>query len=455
MSNDRRNRSGNDRMPERPIYYSETDNDEYVDYDAKRPGASRQGSRRPDRRPEGRPYREDVSGYERNRPQFEPRDNRVRRERAPRPDERVRRPEPGYRDARSYRDDRGYRDDRRDGGRGGRKKDRVRKKKNPFKSFLITILVCALIILAAGLFFSYSVTKKAYGMMKYESAGDFDKEALTADGVTNILLIGNDSRLNGEDGRSDAMILVSISKTSGKILMTSILRDVYVEIPGHGSNRLNAAYAFGGPELLMETIQHNFDIPVNRYVLVNFEAFAGVVDAVGGVDIELTAEEIGWVNAYLNEYNELTGHEFGYNYLTQTEPGVIHLNGPQALAYSRNRYVGTDFGRTERQRKVMEEIIKKLPGAVVTNMDGLMEGLCPNLTTNLTQSECYGLVLRLPFILKYERVSGSIPLEGTWWDQNIDGMAVLGIDFEANKNYLHENLYVKPVKEEGEEPTEP
>jgi len=205
----------------------------------------------------------------------------------------------------------------------------------------------------------------------------------------------------------------------------------------------------------METIQHNFDIPVNRYVLVNFEAFAGVVDAVGGVDIELTAEEIGWVNAYLNEYNELTGHEFGYNYLTQTEPGVIHLNGPQALAYSRNRYVGTDFGRTERQRKVMEEIIKKLPGAVVTNMDGLMEGLCHNLTTNLTRNECYGLVLRLPFILKYERVSGSIPLEGTWWDQNIDGMAVLGIDFEANKNYLHENLYVKPVKEEGEESTEP
>ena len=292
-------------------------------------------------------------------------------------------------------------------------------------------------------------------MLKYESAGDFDKEALTADGVTNILLIGNDSRLNGEDGRSDAMILVSISKTSGKILMTSILRDVYVEIPGYGSNRLNAAYAFGGPELLMETIQHNFDIPVSRYILVNFEAFAGVVDAVGGVDIELTVEEIGWVNAYLNEYNELTGHEFGYNYLTQTEPGVIHLNGPQALAYSRNRYVGTDFGRTERQRKVMEEIIKKLPRAVITNMDGLMEGLCPNLTTNLTMNECYGLVLRLPFMLKYERVSGSIPLEGTWWDQNIDGMAVLGIDFEANKNYLHENLYVKPEKTTEEETTEP
>ena len=449
MSNDRKNGSGRDRMPERPIYYNEIDNDGYVDYDAKRPGVSRQGSRRPAGRPAG-DYREDVRGYERNRPQFEPRDNRVRKSSRPRPEESRRRTEP------VYREERDYRDDRRRSGRDGRKNAAPRrKKKNPFKSFLITILVCVVIILAIGMGFSYAMTKKAYGMMKYESAGDFDKEALTADGVTNILLIGNDSRLNGEDGRSDAMILVSVSKTSGKILMTSILRDVYVEIPGHGSNRLNAAYAFGGPELLMETIQHNFDIPVSRYVLVNFEAFAGVVDAVGGVDIELTTEEIGWVNAYLNEYNELTGHEFGYNYLTQTEPGVIHLNGPQALAYSRNRYVGTDFGRTERQRKVMEEIIKKLPRAVITNMDGLMEGLCPNLTTNLTMNECYGLVLRLPFILKYERVSGSIPLEGTWWDQNIDGMAVLGIDFEANKNYLHENLYVKPEKTTEEETTEP
>ena len=440
MSNDRRNRSGNDRMPERPIYYSEND-DGYVDYDARRPGASRQGgSRRPNGRPADRTYREDVRGYERNRPQYEPRDNRVRPERRPRPEEARRRPEPRYRED-PYDDRRGR----------GRKENRRRKKKNPFKSFLTTIFVCALIILAIGLGFSYAMTKKAYGMMNYESAGDLDKEALTADGVTNILLIGNDSRLNGEDGRSDAMILVSISKTSGKILMTSILRDTYVEIPGYGSNRLNAAYAFGGPELLMETIEHNFDIPVNRYVLVNFEAFAGVVDAVGGVDIELTMEEIGWVNAYLNEYNELTGHEFGYNYLTETEPGVIHLNGPQALAYSRNRYVGTDFGRTERQRKVMEEIIKKLPGALLTNMDGLMEGLCPNLTTNLTMNECYGLVLRLPFIIKYERVSGSIPLEGTWWDQNIDGMAVLGIDFEANKSYLYQNLYVKPDKETEEE----
>ena len=318
---------------------------------------------------------------------------------------------------------------------------RRRRKSHPFRTFLLTIVICLLLVCVAALGISFAFTKKAYSLMTYEKAGELDKESLTSDGVTNILLIGNDSRLGGEDGRSDAMILVSVSKNTGKILMTSILRDVYVEIPGHGSNRLNAAYAFGGAELLMETIEQNFDIPVHRYVLVNFEAFASVVDAVGGVDLELSAEEVVWVNAYLNEYNELTGKEFGYDYLPQTDGGMIHLNGAQALAYSRNRYIGSDFGRTERQRKVMEQIVKKLPSVVAKDLDGLIAALFPNLTTNLTLKECYGLVLRAPFIIRYERLSTGLPLEGTWQNETIDNMAVLGIDFEANRKYLRDNLY--------------
>ena len=343
------------------------------------------------------------------------------------------------------------------GGRGGNGRGAApapRKRKNPFLSFIKTIFVTLVVLLAIALGLSFFMTRKAYSLMTYEEAGDLDKKALTADGVTNILLIGNDSRLNGEDGRSDAMILVSISTGTGKVLMTSILRDIYVEIPGYGSNRLNAAYAFGGPELLMKTIEQNFDIPVNRYILVNFEAFANVVDAVGGVDLELTPDEVIWVNAYLNEYNELRGKEFGYDYIYDLEGGMLHLNGAQALAYSRNRYIGMDFGRTERQRKVMEEIIKKLPGTVLKDFNGFVEALCPNLTTNLTFAECYTLLLRAPFALRYERVSGSLPLENTWWNETRDSMAVLGVDFEANKEYLKENLYYAPAKDAEESETE-
>ena len=214
-----------------------------------------------------------------------------------------------------------------------------------------------------------------------------------------------------------------------------------MDIPGQDGNRLNAAYSIGGPRLLMETVEENLDITVNRYVVVNFEAFANLVDAVGGVDLELTSAEIEWVNGYLNEYNELTGQEFGTNYMDTTQEGVVHLNGPQALAYSRNRYIGTDFGRTERQRKVLAAVFEGLPQALVTNPGELINGLFPNLTTNLTQWECYCLSLMAPAVVTYDLEQGSIPMEGTYRDASIRGMAVLEVDFDANKEYLHELLF--------------
>ena len=273
-----------------------------------------------------------------------------------------------------------------------------------------------------------------------------DSQPMKEDGVINILLIGNDSREAGTDGRSDAMILLSLSKKTKTVHLTSLLRDMYVEIPGRGENRLNAAYAFGGPELLMETLEKNLDIHVNRYVLVNFQAFAKVVDAVGGVDLELTAKEIEYVNGYLVEYNMLEGRPEGTDYMKQTEGGMVHLNGPQALAYCRNRLIGTDFGRTERQRKVIMAIIEKAPTALLTNFTELVDSILPNLTTNLTEKECRSLTLQVPAALRYEIVQGSIPIEGSYRNAKINGMSVLEVDFEANKNYLRESLYEQKMK---------
>ncbi|MBP5701979.1 MAG: LCP family protein [Lachnospiraceae bacterium] len=499
MSNEYRNDrdvvNRRSRTTERPIIYRE---DDYYNYDeAPRPRATQQrrpagpgyeqqrrAAGRPGPGPQGRPSAR--PGYaqqgrpgnpQQGRPAGRPAVNRDPYAPGPQPDARLRRPVQGY-----AQPGPAYEPPRSSGGNGGRntpprgrntqpprgrdnesrgrnaqppRGGKAPRRKNPFKSFIKTVFITLLVLLAIVLGLSFFMTKKAYSLMTYEEAGDLGDAKLTEDGVTNILLIGNDSRTNGEDGRSDAMIIVSISTRTGKVLMTSVLRDIYVEIPGYGSNRLNAAYAWGGPELLMKTIEQNFDIPVNRYVLVNFEAFANVVDAVGGIDLELTPDEVIWLNAYLNEYNELRGKEFGYDYIYQLEGGMLHLNGAQALAYSRNRYIGMDFGRTERQRKVMEEIIKKLPGTVIKDFGGFVEALCPNLTTNLTFTECYTLLLRAPFALRYERVSGSLPLENTWWNETIDSMAVLGVDFEANKAYLKENLYYAPKKETEEaEPVE-
>ena len=277
------------------------------------------------------------------------------------------------------------------------KKEPKKKKKSGFKRFLIAVALI-LVFLAAGL---YVLVGKVYAEMNYEEIESVASSPMKEEGVTNILLIGNDSRENGEDGRSDAMILLSISNRTKKIYMTSLLRDMYVEIPGYKDNRLNAAYSYGGAELLMETIEQNFDIHISRYVLVNFEAFANLVDAVGGVDLELTGKEVEYVNGYLVEYNILLGRPEGTDYFDDLSGGMVHLNGPQALAYCRNRYIGTDFGRTERQRKVLTEVIHKLPKGVLTNPKGLIDGLMPNLTTNLTQTECYRLSLMAPNIRYY------------------------------------------------------
>ena len=311
-----------------------------------------------------------------------------------------------------------------------------RKKRHKFRNFVFGLLL----IIAAVLLLWYMAVGLFYKQMDYQEIPSISGEPLEEDGVINILLIGNDSRDNGDDGRSDAMILLSVSSKTKTIHMMSLLRDMYVDIPGYEKNRLNAAYAYGGAELLMETIEANFDVEVNRYAQVNFQAFANLVDAVGGVDLELTNEEVQWVNAYLNEYNLLEGRPIDTDYLAEDARGLLHLNGPQALAYCRNRYIGNDFGRTERQRKVLGAMIERAPHALL-NMDQVLEGIFSNVTTNLTRAECTRLSGQIAKFFTYELVQGSIPLEDTYSNISVRGMSVLDVDFEANNAYLRNELY--------------
>ncbi len=339
------------------------------------------------------------------------------------------------------------------GYRRGRKKEEIeaeesaprKKKKRKKKSFLRRTLgrliaVVLVICIAAGVLW-YGMVGKFYGAMNYAPVETVTMEPMKEDGVINILLIGNDSRDAGKDGRSDAMILLSISKKTQSIVMLSLLRDMYVEIPGYKDNRLNAAYSFGGAELLMETLEQNFDIPIHRYVQVNFQAFAGLVDAVGGVELELSNEEVQYVNGYLTEYNVLEGRPEGTDYLDSGAYGLLHLNGPQALAYCRIRYIGSDFARTQRQRDVLMAVIKKAPKALLTNAGALLNGLLPNLTTNLTEDECRQLSLQVINLARYELAQTRIPIDGSYQNANIDGKSVLQVDFEKNKEFIRQAIY--------------
>ena len=256
----------------------------------------------------------------------------------------------------------------------------------------------------------------------------------------NIMLVGVDTRKKDFGGRSDSMILIHMNPETKKLVTTSFLRDMYMDIPGHGSNRLNAAYALGGTDLLLKTIFHNFGIECDKYVTLNFWLVIDVLNDLGGVDIEITEEEIKIMNNYMKTHNEVLENEEGTDYLTAEDAGMRHLNGNQALAYARIRYIGTDFARSARQRQIISICIDKLKHMNVKEMNALLEKYLPCVKTNLTEKDVTTLLFMALGLKDYTRESNVIPMDGTWKDAKINGMSVLQVDCEANAKAWYDTI---------------
>lgn len=322
------------------------------------------------------------------------------------------------------------------------------KKKRVHHGGCLTKIIFSLLGLLIVLFIIYSVI--SLGLIskieKVETGERIGPSNVLYDSssVKNILLIGTDSR--GEDrGRSDSMILLSINSKTNKMNMVSLMRDTYVDVPGYGGCKLNAAYSYGGPELLMDTIEENFRIKIDDYMTVNFMSFASIVDAVGGVTIEVTDNEADAINVLLdsNEGVSMFGQPDESDYLNGG--GTYKLNGKQALCYSRLRKVGNaDFERTERQRKVLSEILKNASTANPFKLSSLAGKALPSLATNMSTLDMYVLSLRLPlFMIGYDINQLRIPAEDTYWSADIDGQDVLEIDTDANLSIIENDLYGK------------
>ena len=262
--------------------------------------------------------------------------------------------------------------------------------------------------------------------------------AVEAD-VFHILLVGCDSRKQGGAGRSDTMILVSVNEETEKIHMTSILRDCYVSIPKRGNNRINAAYAFGGGSLLLDTVENNFAVDVDKYVAFDFYSFVDVVDSLGGIEIDVSQEEIPVLNGYVKELNRLNGRAQDEYLVTQA--GLQQLNGTQALGYARIRYVGNgDFQRTERQRIVIQKLFEKAKTMNLLELNDLLNVLLPKIKTNLTEGEIVSLMLKVMTYLQYDLDSFRLPVDGSYRSMRVNGMAVLGIDLKKNQDALREYI---------------
>ncbi len=237
--------------------------------------------------------------------------------------------------------------------------------------------------------------------------------------LINILLVGQDRRPGEGRQRSDAMIVCSINPKTKKVSLISFLRDLYVRIPGYSDNRLNAAYVFGGFPLLKETLDANFNIHIDGCFEVDFSGFTALIDKIGGVDINLTEAESERVPG--------------------SQPGMNHLDGTQALAYSRIRKIDTDFNRTNRQRTVLLAAFDVVKGKNLLDIFGLMGEALPYLTTDMTNAQIYSLAIKLfPMVRSAKISSYYIPPDGMYTDVYIRQMAVLYPDLARIRSILEE-----------------
>ena len=262
------------------------------------------------------------------------------------------------------------------------------------------------------------------------------------DNIVNVMLIGQDRRPGEDRARSDSMILVTFNKEKKTITMTSFMRDLYVKIPGgYLDNRINVSYSLGGIELLNQTLYENFGVVVDATVEVDFGQFRNIIDLLGGVEIELDEAEARYINKKMNTRD--------------VEPGVQILNGRQALWYARNRSTGgtSDFGRTNRQRTVLNALIEAYKNKPLTEMIGLLDDILPLVTTDLTQGEVINYVIALfPMFSECEIITQQIPVQGGFYDATIRGMQVLVPYMDINRQALIDSLTNSETIEETTAP---
>lgn len=299
---------------------------------------------------------------------------------------------------------------------------KTNKKKTRLK-ILIIIDVLFLLIIAGLVYFFYVTGKTQLDNSEDEKIISNDIKSESIGGYRNIAIFGVDSRQNKLDKstHSDTIIIASINKKTKDIKLASIYRDTYVNIPGYGYDKINAAYFKGGYALALNTINTNFDLNIKEYVTVNFDAVCKVIDLLGGITLDITDEELKYVNGYTKELNKINGTNVG----NLKSAGTQKVNGTHATAYARIRYTdGGDFKRTERQRIVVQKIFEAAKSTDLITLNSIFNEILPQIYTNLDSLDMLDLAKD---ILSYNIV-----------DQT-------GFPFEKNATYYHKVSYVFPI----------
>lgn len=322
-------------------------------------------------------------------------------------------------------------------------KKKSRKKKKSKVAFFITMLIAEMLVL--GVIFAYAYVLKQYSKIQrpdYDveevaNTGLSEKKLQEMRGYRNIALFGVDSRDNsvGKGNRSDVIIICSIDQATGDIKLVSVYRDTYLDVGKNSFQKATHAYSYGGPARAVKMLNDSLDLNITDYVTFNWKAVATAINILGGVDVEITKPEFKYINSYITKTVEGTG----IGSVQLKAPGMNHLDGVQAVAYARLRYMDTDYQRTERQRKVIELAFEKAKKADLKTLNDLLGNMLSMVATNLTWQDGLDMIND---IKKYKLAdTAGFPFEMDDMTLGSKGFIVVPVNLESNVLELHKYLF--------------
>ena len=286
---------------------------------------------------------------------------------------------------------------------------------------LIAVLIIILLLVGAAVYYVFSkLNKLNYVEISKEDIEISEGVEENLKGYRNIALFGIDTRADTYEGsRTDCIIIASINQETKQVKLVSVYRDTYLEIPGRGLDKVNHAYAFGGPALSMSTLNTNLDLDITEFATVNFTATKDIIDYIGGVELTVTDAEATQINGI-------------------TTGGTYTLNGTQALSYARIRKLDSDYVRTERMRTVLTAVFEKAKTMSVAELNSLADKILPEIYTNISKTEILSLI---PKIASYSII------ESKGWPYETKGATIGGVWYgppvtlERNVIQLHKELF--------------
>ncbi|MFL0246198.1 LCP family protein [Candidatus Clostridium stratigraminis] len=253
--------------------------------------------------------------------------------------------------------------------------------------------------------------------------------------IVNVLLVGVDTRGAFNDSRTDSIIIATIDPSTKKVKLTSLMRDMYVVIPGKGYNKINAAFEIGGIDLLKKTIKYNFGLNVDKNIAIDFQGFQSLIDNLDGVELDVKDYEVKEINKYIKEVN-------GANSTLIQSPGMQKLNGQQALSYCRIRKVGNnDYERTDRQRRVLSLLLSKVKDTSVLSYPKLYSTMSQYVKTNIPFEDMLKIVYTVYKFGDSTTDNLRLPADGYFKDTSINGQSVLIPNLKYSATALYKFIY--------------